>query len=126
MSRHYPFLWKFRLLRAVKARGVKQNRRLLVAWARSEGGNAAFNPLNTTEPWASSTDYNAQGVQNYPSGAAGVAATATTLLNGRYPGLVSDLRNGGKTAEQIVGSRRAEIDTWGTNPQTILDVLASR
>lgn len=123
MSRHLPFLWKFRLLRAVKGKGSRQNRRLFGAWARAEGGDARFNPLNTTESWPGATDYNPQGVKNYPSGSAGVAATAATLLNGHYPGIVADLRDGCKTAEQVVQDRRDEIKVWGTNPDTILAVL---
>ena len=121
---HLPFMWKFRLLRAIKARGVKQNRRLLEAWARAEGGTAAYNPLNTTQPWPGATDYNTVHVKNYPNGAAGITATAITLTNGHYPGLVVDLKQGAKTAEQIVADRRDEIKVWGTNPDTILGVLA--
>lgn len=121
---HLPFMWKFRLLRAIHARGVKQNRRLLDAWARAEGGTARFNPLNTTQPWPGATDYNSVHVKNYPSGSAGVTATAATLTNGHYDGLCADLRQGAKTAERIVADRRDEIHTWGTNPDTILAVLA--
>lgn len=123
---HLPLLWKFRLLRAVKGQGARENRRFLDAWAQAEGGTARFNPLNTTEDWPGATVYNSVGVKNYPSGGAGVAATAATLLNGHYTGLVSDLMLGEKKAERIVADRRDEISVWGTNPQTILDVLASR
>lgn len=121
---HLPVLWKFRLLRAIRARGVKENRRLLDAWARAEGGTARFNPLNTTQPWPGATDYNSVHVKNYPSGSAGIAATAATLENGHYSGLVIDLRQGAKAADEIVYDRRDEISTWGTNPDTILAVLA--
>lgn len=116
-------LWRFRLLHAVKASGRAQNRRLLAAWQRAEGGNARYNPLNTTEPWAGASDYNSIGVKNYPTGSAGIAAAATTLQNGHYPGLLVDLRTASKTAEQIVADRADEIRVWGTNPDTILAVL---
>src|SRR5215469_3451717 len=98
---HYPLLWRFRLLRAVHAKGVVQNRRFLKAWATCEGGKAAYNPLNTTELWPGSTDYNMVGVKNYPNGAARIAATAATLVNGHYDGIVSDLRAGKWTALEI-------------------------
>lgn len=120
---HLPLFWRFRLLRAVKASGRAQNRRFLAAWQRAEGGNARYNPLNTTEPWAGATDYNSIGVKNYPSAAAGISATAATLLNGHYPGLLVDLRTASKTAEQIVADRADEIRVWGTNPDTIAAVL---
>jgi hypothetical protein len=119
---HLPFLWRFRLLRAIHAKGSWQNRRLLGAWARAEGGSARYNPLNTTEPWPGATNYNSVGVKNYPSGATGIAATAATLVNGRYPGIVRDLRDGTKDARQIVTGNAVEFHTWGTNPDTILRV----
>jgi hypothetical protein len=120
---HLPFLWRLRLLAAIHAKGSWQNRRLLGAWARAEGGTARYNPLNTTQPWPGATDYNSAHVKNYPSGAAGIAATAATLVNGHYDGIVRDLRAGSKNARQIVTDRRAEIQTWGTNPDTILRLL---
>jgi hypothetical protein len=114
VNRHYPILWRFRLLRAIHAKGNRENRRLLGAWGLAEGGRARNNPLNTTEPWPGATDYNSAGVKNYPTGAAGIQATARTLLNGRYPGIVAELRAGRASARQIVVRHRAEFDTWGT------------
>ena len=116
-------MWRFRLLRATRAGGYWQNRRLLGAWARAEGGVANYNPLNTTEPWPEATDYNSAGVKNYPTGAAGIAATAATLTNGRYPGILRDLRAGVLKAEAIVTRNASEFDTWGTGATSILAVL---
>ena len=124
MVNHLPYLWRFRLLVKLRAGGgYFPNRQLLGAWAQAEGGTAAYNPLNTTEPWPGATDYNSVHVKNYPSGSAGIAATYVTLVNGHYNGIVADLRVGKKSAVQIVESRRAEFETWGTNPDTILRVL---
>ncbi len=122
---HLPLLWKFRLLRAVGGSGRLQNRKLLDAWQRAEGGTASFNPLNTTEPWAGATDYNSVGVKNYASGSDGIRATAATLLNGHYPGIVRDLRSTdpSNTALTMVARNRAEISVWGTNPDTIIELL---
>lgn len=122
---HLPFMWRFRLLAAIHARGVWQNRRLLAAWARAEGGSAGFNPLNTTQPWPGATDYNSVGVKNYPNGAAGIAATAATLVNGHYNGIVADLRVGKLPAEEIVRRNASEFDTWGTGAGNVLRVLGS-
>ena len=123
--RHLPFMWKFRLLRAIHAGGRLENRRLLAAWERAEGSRAQYNPLDTTQPWPGATDYNSAHVKNYPTGAAGIAATAATLTNGYYAGIVADLRDrkSRKTAAEIVTSRRAEFETWGTNADTILHLL---
>ena len=122
---HNPIGWKFRLLRSIHGSGYRQNRRLLRAWARAEGGTARFNPLNTTEPWPGATDYNTVGVKNYPSGAAGISATAATLVNGHYNGIVHDLRlrRNHYTAEEIVNRNASEFDTWGTGAKNILAVL---
>lgn len=125
LGMHTPLAWKFRLLRAIHASGYRQNRRLLKAWARAEGGTARYNPLNTTEPWPGSTNYNSAGVKNYPNGAAGISATAATLVNGHYDGLVADLRRKRNhlTAKQIVVQNAAEFDTWGTGSENILRAL---
>lgn len=124
---HLPILWRFRLLRAIHARGVKENRRLLGAWEIAEGGSADFNPMNSTEPWPGATPYNTleggRHVWNYPSGAAGIAATAATLVNGHYNGIVADLRAGTHTAVAIVERNAGEFDTWGTGAEHILRVL---
>jgi hypothetical protein len=125
MTSHLPVLWRFRLLRAIKARGVWENRRLLGAWATAEGGTASYNPLNTTQGWPGATDYNPDGVKNYPNAAAGINATAITLTNGYYPGIVKDLQAGDLKAEQIVQRNAAEFDTWGTGSALILSVLAN-
>lgn len=120
---HLPILWKFRLLRALKAKGSRENRRVLAAQARAEGGTARNNPLNTTEPWPRATLYNSAGVRNYRTGSDGIAATATTFLNGHYPGIVADLRAGTFTARQIVTRNAQEYDTWGTGASRILALL---
>lgn len=113
------------MLRAIHAKGQAPNRQLLAAWAKAEGGTATYNPLNTTEPWPGATDYNSVGVKNYPTGAAGIAATAATLVNGHYPGIVHDLRAGGFTAVQMVERNAPQFDTWGTGSANILRVLTT-
>lgn len=121
---HLPLLWRYRLLRGLHAKGTAQNRRVLLAQQLAEGGSARWNPLNTSEPWPGSTDYNTTGVRNYPTGAAGIAATVATFTNGHYPGIVRDLRLGSKRAEAIVRDNADEYDTWGTGADHVLAVLA--
>lgn len=120
---HLPVLWRFRLLRAIRAKGNSDNRKLLAAWARAEGGTAQYNPLNTTQPWPHATLYNRIGVRNYRTGADGIQATAVTLLNGHYPGIVADLRDGEYTAREIVERNARQFDTWGTGARRVLALL---
>lgn len=128
---HLPPQWQQRLLAVVNGHGwdtgsfYPEGLRLLEAWQRAEGGTAQWNPLNTTFYLPGSTNYNTAGVKNYARATDGVCATGLTLVNGNYNGILGDLQNGTKTAEQIVHDRWAQFQTWGTNPQTILDVLAS-
>lgn len=110
---HLPLLWKFRLLRALHAKGNTANRQVLAVQARLEGGEARFNPLNTTEPWPHSWSYNSVGVRDYATAADGIAATAATFTNGLYWGIVNDLRSGKFTARQIIERNAAEYDKWG-------------
>ena len=120
---HLPLLWRFRLLRAIRAKGWWQGRKLLGAWAKAEGGTAKYNPLNTTLPWKNAGTYNSAGVRNYATGGDGIAATAATLTNGLYPGIVRDLRAGTKPAASIVRDNAAEFDKWGTGAANVLRVL---
>ena len=117
---HYPPLWKFRVLRGIGAGGRAPNRQFLQAWALCEGGTAANNPLNTTEPWPGATDYNDAGVKNYANGRDGINATCATLLNGHYHGIVADLRANKWTALQIASRNKDELTVWGTDPGCVV------
>jgi hypothetical protein len=62
--------------------GLKPTKRrlwALLAWMQAEGGNAKFNPLNTTHDMPHATDYNSVHVKDYASLSEGVIATAKTL-----------------------------------------------
>ena len=126
---HLPAYWKPHLLAVCGAPHTEQNFRLLDAWAAAEGGEAKFNPLNTTLNIPGGLDvkrpdYNTAGVKNYRNAIIGVAATAATLANGGYRGILGALQRGELTAEQIVATHRDEFHRWGTNPDVILRVLA--
>jgi hypothetical protein len=104
------------------AKQSRSNYKLLHVWRECEGGNASYNPLNTTEPWPGATNYNSVGVKNYPTGKAGIQATYTTLVNGHYNGIVGGLKKG-TPARTIVGVNQKEFDTWGTGTTCILRSL---
>src|SRR5262245_54847945 len=92
----------------------------MVAWMRSEGGGATFNPMNTTDRMPGSTSYNSAGVQNFRNFHQGLAATLKTLNNGRYGGIIQALRQGRNAyaVAQAVGD-----SAWGTSGSLMADVL---
>jgi cell wall-associated NlpC family hydrolase len=90
------------------------------AWAQAEGGGAANNPFNTTMPGYGATGtYNSVGVRNYATPQQGLDATAATLLNGKYGGIISALKQG-KDARQM--ALALANSPWGTGA-LVLKVL---
>lgn len=86
------------LLGALGAPNTAANQSSLASWFRHEFGSwppsASNNPMATTQSEAGATTYNSIGVKNYPNALTGVQATAATLNNGLYPGIVAALRSG--------------------------------
>lgn len=111
-----PSTWAVAFLGAIGNRATGCNRRAIEAWESAEGGNwansAHANPLDTTEREPGSHAINSVGVQAYTSWRSGLAATATTILNGRYPGILSALRAGDDA--QAVANAVAN-SPWGTS-----------
>lgn len=111
--------WETQVLQAIGAPLTAANAQFLDTWQRYEGGTAANNPLNTTQAYGGASNYNSVGVKNYPSSYAGTVATAQTLQNGRYPGLLAALRSGNPTGYINSSSSAAarvvqDLRTWGT------------
>jgi hypothetical protein len=86
----------------------------LVCWMVAEGGTAAWNPLNTTQPMPGSSPLpgNTAGVQEYTSYAQGIDATIKTLLNGNYAVVLESLRRGWKPWALLM---RVQRTPWGTH-----------
>jgi hypothetical protein len=132
---HYPEKWIERLCSILEIPNNHQIVRFFTAWGRAEGGAAMWNPLNTTNHVQSkahgswqTNDYNTTTVANFNHAWQGVLATADTLEQDVFHSLVVALRQAkasGTTAEQLVNANQSAIKTWGTNPQTMLDVLKS-
>lgn len=109
--------WEAAVLRQVKAPVTKANVAWLDAWQQSEGGGAAYNPLNTTEAANGASDYNSVGVKNYPSASSGAEATGATLL-GWYPAIVAALRSGNPQRYAAAGHGTdvvSQLNTWGSH-----------
>lgn len=101
------------LLEALHAPGSLNNAIALVAQIQAEGGQAHFNPLNTTLRQAGSTDYNSVHVQNYKSWTQGIAATAKTLEQANMAKLLKVLKAGGPAAAYWTA---LGVSPWGTHP----------
>lgn len=109
------------LLSAIHEPITPANTHALIAWENAEGGNwendAAFNPLNTTQPMPGAGNTGSQGdIKVYNSWSQGLAATAKTLENGSYGGILSALHRG--TNAQAVANAVA-ASPWGTNSFTV-------
>lgn len=133
---HLPPQWQQRTLAVLNSHGwdvgefAHESIRLLTAWQEAEGGEAQWNPLNSTQYYTGSTTYNSfvingvtYHVWNYPKATVGVCMTALTILNGNYNGIAGFLQSPQITAEEAVNKYKSQFQTWGTNPQTILDCL---
>lgn len=96
---------------------------MLLAWCWAEGGwahnNAAYNPMNTTQPAAGSHPINSVGVQAYTTLQEGLDATEVTLTNGRYGAVLIALQ--GQQSEGWAGI--VGVSPWGTSGQAISAVL---
>lgn len=130
---HLPPSWSKRLRAVLQIPLSNETKRFFTAWQRAEGGDAKWNPLNTTldlKGWTES-DYNSTGVKNYKTGLAGIVATALTMMERNsdgtfvYPELLTDLRAGKYTAEEIVQRNHKDLSHWGTSPDLMLQVLKS-
>lgn len=100
------------------------NEQAIVAWENAEGGHwhntAYYNPLNTTQPAPGATSMNSVGVKAYTGWDQGLRATAQTLENGYYEGILAALKQGSSAPavkQAVVAS------PWGT--KSISGVTAS-
>lgn len=135
VQNHLPDHWISRVQDILELAKGHESLRFFTAWQKAEGGNAKWNPLNSslklsgTVEWTEPVDYNSIPVRNYKYAVAGVVATALTLTQRQsdgtyvYPNLLSNLKDASLTAEEIVNESAADIRRWGTSPQTMLDVL---
>jgi cell wall-associated NlpC family hydrolase len=94
---------------------------LLDAWQQAEGGDAAYNPLNTTQNMPDATCYNADPcVKNYASYEDGMAATIATLQGGHagYADIVAGIQT--NDPQRVVDGIAAS--PWGSSAALITQV----
>lgn len=129
---HYPPDWINRTRAGLKIPATDESEILFTAWGRTEGGNAKWNPLNSTlwvQNYTLLPDYNDIPVRNYAYETAGVCATVLTFITREsgimiYGGILGDLQAGVKTADQIVKDRLSQFHKWGTDTTLLLKVIA--
>jgi hypothetical protein len=109
-----------RLLQKLNLPVTAANLTFLSAWQQAEGGSAD-NPFNTTEDAPGATDFNSVGVKRYPSVAEGLDATAETLTNGYYGGILTALKEGN---DPMAAARALAASPWGTG-SLVEQVLAA-
>ena len=103
--------WQTLLLKRLGMPVTRQNLAFLTAWQGREGGTAAFNPLNTTQPMPGASAYNSVGVRNFLNAQQGLNATVKTLQNSYYPAILAALRSGNPTWNPLLAKN---LSTWGT------------
>jgi len=103
------------LLKQLGVRPTQRATNNLVSWMQAEGGNAEYNPLNTTLNLglAGETNYNSfdngkYHVQNYPTVQAGELAEAKTLKY--HPEIISALNSSPSVFDTTVDN-----SGWGTS-----------
>lgn len=129
---HLPPDWINRTRVGLKIPPTHESEILFTAWARTEGGNAKWNPINSTlwvQNYTLLPNYNDIPVRNYAYETAGVSATVLTLIARSagvmlYGGIVGDLQAGVKSADQIVKDRIEQFHKWGTDTDLLLQVIA--
>lgn len=118
-----------RVVKGLGATVTLHTRRAMQAQLQTEGGDAKYNPFNTTQKMPNSTRYNSAGVQNYATPQEGIQATVKTLhyKEHGYEKIINYLK-ANKSAVDICKAI-AESD-WGTGEAIgandrplILDVL---
>ena len=100
------------VLQGIGAPASDNNLRFMNAWRQAEGGNALFNPFNTTQKAEGATNYNKATVKNYVSEEQGIAATVKTLLYKYYDKIVADMRADSPATK--TASNHDQLKTWGT------------
>ncbi len=87
-------------------------------WQRAEGGNARYNPFNTTLYKPGATAYNSFGdhgqyhVWNYPNEMTGINATVQTLLQHSFAEIVEAFQDGTSGLAVCEG---VDASVWGTH-----------
>lgn len=134
--------WADDLLGSLKIKPTQPDEQFIENWLPREGTKAVNNPMATTLGSAQSgvsvpgsTNFNSAGVQNYPTYASGLGATASTLKESRYSAITGALASGNPYTYGNQGALESEFATWsgsgyssvtsGTSPNYVSPGLAN-
>jgi hypothetical protein len=93
--------------------------RFMKSWRQAEGGNAAWNPFNTTLSRPGSLPNNiipnsTSQVQNYTSRAQGLEATLSTLKGSKYVNIVKSINSIKSDSDINIAMNSVNNSPWGT------------
>lgn len=107
---------------------TSHNADAFMSWMQAEGGNAWYNPLNTTWVTNDSWIYNSAGVRSYPTFSAGVDAEARTLILTRpelgYYIIRQHLRQNDPPKQTLQAVESSQWGTGGLAVRVLPDVKA--
>jgi hypothetical protein len=117
--------WATGVLRRLGKQPTERNVSNLVGWAKAEGGHtnndARYNYLNTTQPMPGAGNTGSQGnIKVYRNLEQGIEATAKTLRNGRYGGIIRALDGSPQQLASAISS-----SPWGTHNPNLASIIAS-
>jgi hypothetical protein len=116
--------WATGVLRKLGVQPTQRSVSNLIGWAKAEGGHtngARYNWLNTTQNMPGAGNTGTQGnIKVYKSLQQGIDATAKTLQNGRYGGIISALGGSPDRLAAAIGS-----SPWGTHNPALAQIIAS-
>jgi hypothetical protein len=116
--------WATGVLRKLGVQPTQRSVSNLIGWAKAEGGHtngARYNWLNTTQNMPGAGNTGTQGnIKVYRSLQQGIDATAKTLQNGRYGGIISALGGSPDRLAAAIGS-----SPWGTHNPALAQIIAS-
>lgn len=109
------------LIRFLQEAGIpvtEETKKFVIAWKRAEAGPNTYNLFGTTQKYNGSTKSptsTTSQVQSYKTVEDGIKANALTITNGKYNGMLNDLKAGKLTALEIADKyAKTELVTWGT------------
>lgn len=134
--------WASDLLGSLGDKATGPDEQFIENWLPREGTAAVNNPMATTLGSAQSgvsvpgsTNFNSEGVQNYPTYASGLGATKSTLQEPRYSAIAAALKSGNPYTYPNQGALESEFTTWsgsgytgvtsGTSPDYVSPGLAA-
>jgi len=114
-----PESWALDFLLRAQLPPSEPNLQVVYSWefAESAGGGGMWNPLNTTEQWPNTTDFNSVGVKNYATREDGLNATAKVIHEHYYTQVIASFE---RASSALATKFFIEASPWGTRHIVLL------